>query len=117
MKIIDDVTYNALLNCREKYETNAAMAAAFGVSRAYMGKLLRRRVSHFDDETWDRISAFLKPYIVPSPHCGNCADCPHAADCLFREIIENLLAVPRDRQEEWFRAVNTQISNLRPDYL
>lgn len=117
MKIIDDVTYNALLNCRKKYETNAMMAEAFGVSRTYMGKLLRRQVSHFTDEIWDRVAPLLKPYIVPSFYCRNCADCPHAADCLFREIIENLLAVPRDRQAEWFQTINAQILTLRPDYL
>lgn len=110
MKIIDDMTYRALLDCREKFASNVAMAAAFGLSPTQIGKVLRRRASHFDDTTWTRIAPLLAPYIKPSVHCRSCNGCPHAGECLFRQIVENLLAVPPERQEEWFRLVNDFIS-------
>lgn len=117
MKIIDDVIYNALLKCRENFQTDAAMASACGLSRSHMGNLLRRQVSHFDDETWPRVAPLLNPYIKPSLHCRNCDDCPRVTNCLFREIIENLLSVPQERQEEWFQEVSTMLLSLRKKYI
>lgn len=117
MKIIDNNIHNALLKYRETFQTQRAMADALKLSPGQVGRLLHRRVSHFDDATWNRISPFLSPFIRPSIHCHSCIECPQGNNCLFKEIIENLLTVPNDRQREWFELINKFILENRSKYI
>ena len=116
MKIYDMKTYNAVLKCRANYETNKEMAAALGISAAYAGDLLNKRISHFTDKTWKHLEPRLAPYFSTGTHCLNCGNCPNASHCPLREVLQGIIDVPEAAQAQWLQELNNYIKNHSPQF-
>ena len=117
MKIIDDTVFEALKQFRATCDSQQEMADKLGLSRGQISRILNRRTVSFENQTWARISPLIEPYIKMGESCLPCSSCPKKDVCILQALFDNILSIPPENREAWYRELNEYVLRNRAKYM